>query len=87
MLRARLDGGRRNKAQRGELRRGLPVGLVWGEDEGQIVLHPDETVTAVIATVFARFAECGSVRGTWLREQHLKWPLQPTPVRHCLPRR
>ena len=47
VLRARLDGGIRNKAQRGELRRGLPVGLVWGEDEGQILLHPDEAVTGV----------------------------------------
>ena len=79
VLRARLDGGIRNKAKRGELRRGLPVGLVWGEDEGQILLHPDEAVTGVIAAVFARFAACGSVRGTWLwlREQKLKWPLQP----------
>jgi len=79
VLRARLDGGIRNKAQRGELRRGLPVGLVWGEDEGQILLHPDEAVTGVITAVFARFAACGSVRGTWLwlREQQLKWPLQP----------
>ena len=79
VLRARLDGGIRNKAHRGELRRGLPVGLVWGEDEGQILLHPDEAVTGVIAAVFARFAASGSVRGTWLwlREQQLKWPLQP----------
>jgi len=28
MIRQRLDGGIRNKARRGELRRGLPVGLV-----------------------------------------------------------
>ncbi|MDQ5841374.1 MAG: recombinase family protein, partial [Chloroflexota bacterium] len=79
VLRARLDGGIRNKAKRGELRRGLPVGLVWGEDEGQILPHPDEAVTGVIAAVFARFAACGSVRSTWLwlREENLKWPLQP----------
>jgi DNA invertase Pin-like site-specific DNA recombinase len=79
VLRARLDGGIRNKAQRGELRRGLPVGLVWGDDEGQILWHPDEAVTGVIAAVFDRFAACGSVRGTWLwlREEKLKWPLQP----------
>jgi hypothetical protein len=79
VLRARLDGGIRNKAKRGELRRGLPVGLVWGEDEGQILLHPDEAVTGVIAAVFTRFAACGSVRSTWLwlREEKLKWPLQP----------
>ena len=30
VLRARLDGGIRSKAARGHLRRGLPVGLVWG---------------------------------------------------------
>ena len=29
VLRARLNGGIRNKAERGELRRGLPVGFVW----------------------------------------------------------
>src|SRR5262252_2679295 len=31
VLRARLNGGIRNKAARGELRRGLPVGFIWGE--------------------------------------------------------
>jgi DNA invertase Pin-like site-specific DNA recombinase len=78
VLRARLDGGIRNKAARGELRRGLPVGLVWGEGDGEIGLHPDEAVTGVIAAVFDRFAVCGSVRATWLwlREQGLRWPLQ-----------
>jgi DNA invertase Pin-like site-specific DNA recombinase len=78
VLRARLDGGIRNKASRGELRRGLPVGLVWGEADGQIRFHPDEAVTGVIAAVFERFAVCGSVRATWLwlRDQGLRWPLQ-----------
>ena len=33
VLRARLEGGIRNKAARGELRKALPVGLIWG-DEG-----------------------------------------------------
>ena len=32
VLRARLEGGIRNKAARGELRKALPVGLVWGEE-------------------------------------------------------
>ena len=79
ILRARLDGGIRNKAARGELRRGLPVGLAWGEADGEIVMHPDEAVTGVIAAIFDRFAVCGSVRGTWLwlRDQGLKFPLQP----------
>jgi DNA invertase Pin-like site-specific DNA recombinase len=79
ILRARLDGGIRNKAARGELRRGLPVGLVWGEADGEILNHPDEAVTGVISAIFDRFAVCGSVRGTWLwlRDQALKFPLQP----------
>ena len=36
VLRARLEGGIRNKAARGELRRGLPVGFVWGEEDGEV---------------------------------------------------
>ena len=34
IIRARLDGGIRNKAARGELRRGLPIGFVWGDQDG-----------------------------------------------------
>src|SRR6516165_2786329 len=41
VLRARLNGGIRNKAERGELRRGLPVGFVWGEVDGEVLQHPD----------------------------------------------
>ena len=44
VLRARLNGGIRNKAARGELRRGLPVGLVWGDADGEVRFHPDEAV-------------------------------------------
>jgi DNA invertase Pin-like site-specific DNA recombinase len=62
VLRARLDGGIKNKAARGELRRGLPVGLIWGEAGGEIRFHPDEAVTGVIAAVFERFTVCGSAR-------------------------
>src|SRR6478609_4585752 len=78
ILRARLDGGIRSKAARGELRRGLPVGLIWGEADGEIRFHPDEAVTGVIAAVFGQFAACGSARATWLwlRAEGLRWPLQ-----------
>jgi hypothetical protein len=78
VLRARLEGGIRNKAARGELRRGLPVGLAWGEGDGEIRFHPDEAVTGVIAAVFSQFRVCGSVRATWLhlRAEGLRWPLQ-----------
>jgi len=78
VLRARLEGGIKNKAARGELRRGLPVGLIWGEADGEVCFHPDEAVTGVLAAAFGRFAVCGSVRATWLwlRAEGLRWPLQ-----------
>lgn len=82
IIRARLDGGIRNKAARGELRRGLPVGFVWGEQDGEVLFHPDEAVTGAIRTVFERFAEFGSARRVWLwfRSESLSFPLQTTPA-------
>jgi DNA invertase Pin-like site-specific DNA recombinase len=81
VLRARLEGGIRNKAARGELRRALPVGLVWGDADGEVRFHPDEAVTGVIRLVFERFAEFGSVRRVWLwlRSQNLACPSQIGP--------
>src|SRR5215469_4194065 len=78
ILRARLNGGIRNKAARGELRRGLPVGFLWGEEEGEVCFHPDEAVCTAIRQVFAQFAETGSARRVWLwfRSEGLKFPLQ-----------
>src|SRR6202051_1096019 len=93
IIRARLDGGIRNKAARGELRRGLPVGFVWGEQDGDVLFHPDEAVTGAIRTVFERFAEFGSARRVWLwfRSEGLSFPLQilpasmPGPIRWVAP--
>ncbi|HTY28861.1 MAG TPA: recombinase family protein, partial [Mycobacterium sp.] len=77
ILRARLHGGLRNKAARGELRIGLPIGLVWGEADGQILKHPNEAIRGVIAAIFEQFPARGSVRAVWLwlRDQGLKLPL------------
>jgi DNA invertase Pin-like site-specific DNA recombinase len=78
ILRARLEGGIRNKAARGELRRGLPVGFVWGEADGEVRFHPDESVVQAVGTVFAKFNELGSVRKVWLwfRTEGLPFPLR-----------
>jgi DNA invertase Pin-like site-specific DNA recombinase len=78
IIRARLDGGIRNKAARGELRRGLPVGFVWGETDGEVLFHPDEALCAAIRAVFERFAELGSACRVWLwfRSEELSFPLQ-----------
>jgi DNA invertase Pin-like site-specific DNA recombinase len=80
ILRARLDGGIRHKAARGELRRGVPTGFVWGEADGEILFHPDEAVVNAIRNVFERFAETGSARRVWLwfRSNNLLFPLQDT---------
>jgi DNA invertase Pin-like site-specific DNA recombinase len=80
ILRARLDGGIRNKAARGELRRGLPVGFVWGEEDGVVRFHPDEAVVSAIRTVFSKFTELGSARKVWLwfRSEGLSFPTRAT---------
>ena len=81
IIRARLEGGIRHKAARGELRRGLPVGFVWGEADGEVLFHPDAAVIGAIRTVFERFTEFGSARRVWLwfRSEALSFPLQDGP--------
>ena len=61
LIRARLDGGLRNKAKRGELRLALPVGLDRDEDD-RIVLCADEEVRHAIERVFALWRQLGSAR-------------------------
>src|SRR6266540_5458454 len=61
LIRARLDGGLRHKAERGELALSLPVGLDRDE-EGRVVLSADEQVRAAIARVFSLWWRLGSAR-------------------------
>jgi DNA invertase Pin-like site-specific DNA recombinase len=58
-LRARLLGGKLNKAKKGELRFPLPVGFCHDED-GHIVPDPDEEVRGAVSLVFRLFRETGS---------------------------
>ena len=60
-IRARLVGGLRNKAARGELRLALPVGLDRDDDE-RVVLCPDEQVRRAIERVFGLWRQLGSAR-------------------------
>ncbi|MGO9496659.1 MAG: recombinase family protein, partial [Solirubrobacteraceae bacterium] len=60
-IRARLVGGLRNKAARGELRLPLPVGLDRDDDD-RVVLCPDEQVRHAIDRVFGLWGALGSAR-------------------------
>src|ERR1700690_4363114 len=69
IIRARLHGGKLNKASRGELRFALPVGLVF--DENKIVLDPDQEVQGAVRTIFDLFAREGTAFGVVQRFQEL----------------
>ena len=75
MLRMRLTAALRHKASRGELRQLLPVGLDY-DDDGQVMLSPDEAVRSAIGQVHALFAQLGSARQVMmtLRERGLRLP-------------
>lgn len=61
-LRARLLGGKINKAKKGELRFPLPVGYCYDE-QGGIMPDPDEEVRGAVELVFRLFRETGSAYG------------------------
>lgn len=58
-LRGRLQGGKLNKAQKGELRFPLPVGFCY-DDQERIVPDPDDEVRGAVQLVFRLFQETGS---------------------------
>jgi DNA invertase Pin-like site-specific DNA recombinase len=60
-IRARLRGGQLSKARRGELRMGLPVGLVY-DPAGNVALDPDTGVQHAIRHLFETFERTGSAR-------------------------
>ena len=54
IIRARLHGGKLNKASKGELRFPLPVGFVFEGDK--IAMDPDREVQGAVRAVFDLFA-------------------------------
>jgi DNA invertase Pin-like site-specific DNA recombinase len=75
LLTNRMQGAKRAAAARGDLRHPLPVGLVY-DDEGHIVLDPDEQVRQAVADVFAEFAATGSAYGVVAAFAHRRFPLR-----------
>lgn len=76
LLRQRSLEARDSKAKRGELRCGLPPGLVWAPN-GKIEKDPDLRIAKAIELVFKKFFELGTTRQTWLwlRQQDLSLPV------------
>ncbi len=77
-LKQRMHAGARNKAERGELRLALPVGLTR-LPTGEVILNPDEEVQARIHLVFQKFREIRSAGGVmrYLRAARLPLPVRP----------
>ncbi len=74
-LRQRLHGGKLTKAEHGELRFRLPVGLVY-DPSGRVVLDPDEEVQAAVRLVFDLFEQCASALAVvkHFTLHHLRFP-------------
>lgn len=58
-MRERLQGGKRNKANKGELRIPLPVGLCY-DDQGRTILDPDRQVQGAVRLLFRIFRKTGA---------------------------
>ncbi len=74
IIRARLHGGKLNKAAKGELHFPLPVGFVFEGDK--IVLDPDQEVQGAVRMIFSLFQQTGSAFGVVRRfhELGLRFP-------------
>jgi DNA invertase Pin-like site-specific DNA recombinase len=74
-LHARLQGGKLNKAKKGELRFPLPVGYCYDE-QGHIVPDADAEVRGAVEMVFRLFRETGSAYAVVHRftEKGLRFP-------------
>ena len=74
-IRARLLGGQRSKAARGELRVTLPLGLVYDE-QGAVAFDPDRQLVEAIRRVFTAFRDKGSAMQVvkWFRDENILLP-------------
>lgn len=75
VMKSRLERGRRNKAERGELYHAVPWGYVLSP-EGKAEYDSDEQVRAIVRLVFDKFQELGSANAVWkyLRRHDVKLP-------------
>ena len=76
-MRNRLDRGRLNKAQRGEMFHGVPMGYIL-LPTGEVVFDPDEQAQAVMKLVFDKFEELGTIYAVfhWLIDHDIRLPVR-----------
>jgi len=75
-IRARMEGGRINKAKRGEYRLKLPAGYVY-DTVGRIVIDPNSDIKSAVQLFFDTFRRVGTACGTakFFREHNYKYPV------------
>ena len=76
-MRNRLDRGRINKAQRGEMFHGVPMGYAI-LPTGEVDFDPDAQARAVMHLVFEKFDEIGTIYGLfhWLVRHDVNMPVR-----------
>lgn len=78
VMRMRMQGGVLTKAKRGELQPLLPIGFVYDE-EGNVVLDPDQQVQSCMQLIFSLFRRMGSAHATirHFKKKGLLFPSRP----------
>ena len=77
-IKARLVGGQRSKARRGELKLALPIGLVY-DAAGAVAVDPNPAIAGALRAVFDTFRRKGSASAAvqWLRGEGIVLPSRP----------
>lgn len=78
VLKARLQGGIRAKARRGELETPLPIGFIY-DSRHHVILDSDKQVQDSVRLLFKVFAQTGTASATvkYMRENQIKFPRRP----------
>jgi len=77
IIRARMQGGRLNKAKRGELKMNPPIGYVH-DDSQKLVIDPDKQVREMVSYLFSTFKRKGTAHAVLRHfyEKKLQFPVR-----------
>lgn len=73
LLKQRMYQAKLNKARRGEIIGGVPIGYMR-RPSGEVCLDPDEQVQSVVQLIFQKFSEYGTINGVlqYLAAHHIQ---------------